>query len=107
MIEASPVIRKEATWRKTGRLKSTTCPATYFDATGCSISGYLTKDLKTGARIALAASFTDAPNGIFEISLSDGQIAALEFVSYKMRIIITFPSGDKTTATVDNVRVLP
>jgi hypothetical protein len=99
-------IQKEATFLYTGRAKATTCPVTYFDFTGCSISGYITKDLKSGARIALTASFTDAANGILEFSLTSIQVAALEFVAYKLRLIITFPSGDTFTVTED-ARVMP
>jgi hypothetical protein len=99
-------IQKEATFLYTGRAKATTCPVSYFDFTGCTISGYLTKDLKSGARIPLTASFTDAANGVLEFSLTDNQVVALEFVAYKLRLIIEFPSGNTHVVTED-ARVLP
>lgn len=99
-------IQKEATFLYTGRAKATTCPVTYFDFTGCTISGYITKDLKIGARIPLTTLFTNSANGILEFSLTDEQVIALEFVAYKVRLIITFPSGDTHVVTQD-ARVMP
>ena len=99
MADYSPIIQKENTFRKVCRIVATATPKTYYNASaiGHSLAGYIAKDFKSGERIPVTVAFVDAINGTFEFSLTSIQIAALEYTHYKLRIVLTFPSGDKVT----------
>jgi|GEM_PF-4513571 len=110
MTDYSPIVQKENTFRKLCRIVATASPKTYYDASaiGHSLAGYIAKDFKSGEKIPVTVAFVDAVNGTFEFSLTPVQIAALEYTHYNLRVVLTFPSGDKfTVIESSNVKVNP
>lgn len=93
------IIRGE-TWKFASTLYSSyslqTSIGIPFDLTGCTITGFVALDFVTAIQYPLTVLIDAIPTtGKYIFSLSAAQILALPYPEiYKLRLILTMPSGD-------------
>ena len=93
------IIRGE-TWKFASTLYSSyslqTSIGIPFDLTGCTITGFVALDFVTAIQYPLTVLIDAIPTtGKYIFSLSATQILALPYPEiYKLRLILTMPSGD-------------
>ena len=110
------IIRGE-TWKFESTLYSSyslqTSTGTPFNLTGCTITGFIALDFVSAVQYPLTVLIDAIPaTGKYIFLLSANQILALPYPEiYKLRLILTMPSGDtefisetKTKALIVRVR---